>query len=111
MKPNNMNHLPCVDRAATTQTLGATCREFFNRLNSAKAAVLAEFRERLQHHEQLLRRALSEAEALAWQTPYPHLVFPALATEKAQAIADWSMHQRSVRRVSREHLRQLAHRR
>ena len=32
-----------------------------------------------------LRRAASEAAALAWVTPYPLLVFPALFEEKAEA--------------------------
>jgi hypothetical protein len=33
---------------------------------------------------------------LAWQTEYPHLVFPALATENVHAVAEWNRHQRSV---------------
>jgi hypothetical protein len=33
---------------------------------------------------------------LAWQTEFPHLVFPALAAEKVHAVADWNRHQRSV---------------
>jgi hypothetical protein len=47
----------------------------------------------------MLQLALNEAEALAWQSAYPHLVFPALAMEKVQEIADWNRHQRSVRRM------------
>jgi len=34
-------------------------------------------------------QALNEAEAAAWQTMFPHLVFPALATEKVQAAIAW----------------------
>ena len=40
---------------------------------------------------------LGEAEALAWQTGYPHLFFPALATEKVQAAAGWNARQQFIR--------------
>jgi hypothetical protein len=39
---------------------------------------------------------VNEAEALAWQTPYPHLLFPSLAAEKVQAVAAWQTRQQSV---------------
>ena len=45
----------------------------------------------------MLRLALTEAEALAWQTDFPHLFFPALAAEKAQAAVAWHQRQRAVR--------------
>jgi len=51
----------------------------------------------LAHPNKLLHLALNEAEALAWQTEYPHLVFPTLALEKAQAVANWLTRQRSMR--------------
>jgi hypothetical protein len=44
----------------------------------------------------MLRLVLNEAEALAWQTAYPHLVFPELAAEKAHAAAQWEQRQRSL---------------
>lgn len=37
----------------------------------------------------LLRRALTEAEALAWETGFPHLIFPTLALEKIESFAEW----------------------
>jgi hypothetical protein len=40
---------------------------------------------------------LNEAEALAWQTEFPHLVFPILAQEKVQSAANWEAHQQAVR--------------
>jgi hypothetical protein len=46
--------------------------------------------------EQLVRLALNEAEALARQTWYPHLVFPDLAAEKIQAVAAWENRQRRL---------------
>jgi hypothetical protein len=44
--------------------------------------------------------ALNEAEALAWQTPYPHLFFPMLAEEKAASVKQWSARQRLVKETS-----------
>lgn len=42
--------------------------------------------------ERLFRVALDEAEALAWETEYPQLIFPALAEEKIEAISSWYSH-------------------
>jgi hypothetical protein len=44
----------------------------------------------------LLRLALNEAEALAWQTDYPHLLFPMLAEEKIAQIQLWESRQQRV---------------
>jgi len=73
-----------------------SCRKILAQIRKAKDAIFAEARGTLDTHERMLQLALNEAEALAWQTEYPHLVFPALATEKVHAITDWNRHQRSV---------------
>ena len=78
----------------------ASCRKVLAQIEKARNNILAEFRENLEVNEQVLRLALNEAEALAWQTPYPQLVFADLAAEKAQAVVDWSAHQRSVRQTN-----------
>jgi len=49
-----------------------------------------------------LRRAANEAAALAWVTPYPLLVFPALFEEKAQTELARLEKQERVRQLSRE---------
>ena len=49
--------------------------------------MVREFGTAISGQGQLLDSALNEAEALAWQTPYPHLVFPALAEEKASSVS------------------------
>jgi hypothetical protein len=49
-----------------------------------------------------LRRAANEAAALAWVTPYPLLVFPALFEEKAQAALTQAERQGVIRQRSRE---------
>lgn len=50
----------------------------------------------------LVRRAANEAEALAWVTPYPALVFPVLFEEKIEAALLRTERQEQVRRRSRE---------
>src|SRR5438876_6824118 len=75
----------------------ATCRKLLAEIDKTKDAIIAEFRDALGGQEQMLHLALNEAEALAWQTEYPHLVFPTLAMEKAQGLAAWNARQRSIR--------------
>src|SRR5262245_53603254 len=65
-------------------------------LEKVKHEVRSQFLEPLQDHEHLLELALNEAEALAWQTEYPYLVFPTLAAEKVQAVAQWNARQESL---------------
>jgi hypothetical protein len=75
----------------------AICRKIRAQISAVKEAIFAEASRALTAPERLVRLALNEAEAAAWQTEYPHLVFPALATEKIRAVAAWNAHQRSVR--------------
>src|SRR5262245_39895455 len=86
----------------TVRTLAETCqacyRKLVTQLRKSKEAILAEFRQTLAADESMLRLAVNEAEALAWQTAYPQLVFPTLAMEKAQAVAAWDTRQRAIAR-------------
>jgi hypothetical protein len=63
----------------------------------AKNKIANEFQETLDSHAQIFQLALKEAEALAFQTDYPHLLFPALALEKIQAVSVWQARQQSLR--------------
>ena len=74
-----------------------SCRKIITQIEQTKNEILAEFREAIERHEHLLHLALNEAEALAWQTDFPQLVFPTLAREKAQAVVAWDSHQRTIR--------------
>ncbi len=74
------------------------CRRAVAQIRNVREAIFADSGRGLRSQERLLRLALNEAEALAWDTTVPHLVFPTLALEKVQAVADWTAHQRSVRR-------------
>jgi len=74
-----------------------SCQGILSRIQKARKAVCAQFRHLIADHGQALRLALNEAEALAWQTPAPHLFFPDLAEEKARSLAAWSERQRAIR--------------
>jgi hypothetical protein len=77
----------------------ASCQKLIAQLKKAKDGIEAEYRDTVAAHGQLLHLALNEAEAIAFETDYPHLVFPTLALEKAQAVANWNTHQHAIRRV------------
>lgn len=58
--------------------------------------------------EGFIQRAADEAAALAWDTHFPLLVFPALFEEKARAAVEQMRRQISVRRRSMELLPECA---
>lgn len=72
------------------------CRKVLKQIACARAAVFAEWADALKTQRHALRLALNEAEALSWETMYPHLVFPVLATEKVQAVAAWNRRQQRL---------------
>ncbi len=75
-----------------------SCQKILAHIQRARNAIFSEARGAAEAQERMLELALNEAEALAWQTGYPHLVFPALAMEKVREVAHWSRHQRAVQR-------------
>lgn len=75
-----------------------SCRKLLDRIEQVKQTVLDEFHDTLDAHNQMVRLAVNEAEALAWETDYPHLLFPALAQEKAEQVSSWENRQREVKR-------------
>jgi hypothetical protein len=77
-------------------------RKLWRQFAEIKKSMVREFGMALGGQRRLLESALNEAEAVAWQTPYPHLIFPVLAQEKARAVSRWAAHQRSVRHASRQ---------
>ena len=77
-----------------------SCRSLLGQVQDVKNSLLREFDSAQREHGQMLRLALNEAEALAWQTPYPHLLFPVLAYEKAESTRQWAQRQRDVRRAT-----------
>jgi hypothetical protein len=82
-----------------------SCQNKSAQRDTTRKTTIAEFKTRFEAPEQLLRLAMNEAEALAWQTGFPHLVFPVLAAEKARAVANWDIHQRAIRQSNSSLLR------
>jgi hypothetical protein len=78
----------CVDR----------CQRLVAHIARVKENLVTEFRENFEVQDKLLRLAVNEAEALAWETDYPHLVFPTLAREKVKVAANWNERQDVIRR-------------
>lgn len=76
-----------------------SCQKILAHIQKARDAIFSESRGAVAAQERMLQLALNEAEALAWQTTYPHLVFPGLAMEKAREVVDWSRRQRSIRQA------------
>lgn len=62
-----------------------SCRNVLAKIDLLKQRLFGEFSAKTPGGERLLKGALNEAEALAWQTSFPHLFFPELALEKALA--------------------------
>jgi hypothetical protein len=96
MKSNNTNNSQnVIDVKPATGPL-ALCRKVTVQIHKARNAILSEFWNELEEHQHLLRLALNEAEAIAWQTEFPHLFFPELAAEKVQAVVTWREKQHFV---------------
>jgi hypothetical protein len=74
------------------------CRAIRERIQNVKDQIFRQHRELLKGQERLLRLALNEAEAIAWQTDYPFLVFPELAAEKAATTVTWQRRQKVIQR-------------
>ena len=73
-----------------------------NRLERLKNALLFERLGDEPRYNNYVRRAANEAAALAWVTPYPLLVFPALFEEKADLALAQAVRQEDVLERSRE---------
>ena len=101
MKPNyeNVKREGDGTGAASKRTGRASCRKALAQMQAVKDAIYAESFRTVQPQERLLRLALNEAEALAWQTRYPQLVFPALAVEKVQGVIAWNRRQQAQLRA------------
>jgi hypothetical protein len=72
------------------------CRKLFTEIQEARVRLLRQFQLAFAGQEKLLRLALNEAEALAFLTDYPHLVFPTLAMEKVQYATTWKNRQQQI---------------
>jgi hypothetical protein len=73
-----------------------SCKKLLGEIERTKNKIAAEFRDVVAANQKSFQLALNEAEALAWQTEFPQLVFPDLAVEKIQAVAAWQARQQFV---------------
>jgi len=69
-------------------------------LTELKNRIQREFAVAVPGSERVLAAALREAEALAWRTGFPQLIFPVLAEEKARGVRKWHFRQQLLRRHS-----------
>ncbi len=100
-------------RSVSLRRLQSVCSNCYqrvlNRLAVVRAKVEREFGRKMAGYEQMLKAVINEAEAMAWQTPYPHLFFPELAEEKAAAAQRWVAHQSAVLRSGRAERPETVH--
>jgi hypothetical protein len=73
-----------------------SCAALLTQVRELKARTKAAFAAPTAGYESMVDLAINEAEAIAWQTAYPHLVFPTLAEEKVSAVARWAVRQRAI---------------
>ena len=74
----------------------AQCAEKLANLKEGIAAELAnEFASELG--PELVRQVVNEADSLATTTPFPALLFPALAEEKVRNASAWAARQETIR--------------
>lgn len=93
---NENNNRKNIGTALKQACLGS-CQKVLAQVARIRDAIFTETRAALGSRQHMVRLALNEAEAEAWQTEYPHLVFPVLAAEKVQAVAAWNRRQQSLR--------------
>ena len=79
-------------------------RKVLAQIENVREEVVAEFRDRLDEHKHVLDLAMNEAEALAWESGFPQLLFPTLATEKATAVTGWHQRQQYLRQSATSRL-------
>ena len=98
MNPTQSNQKNLTDNKTLKETCLAVGEKIGRQIRQAKENVLAEFKDAFKTREPLLQRAVAEADALARQTDYPHLLFPLLAAEKIQSAANWQTRQQFLLR-------------
>src|SRR5258707_13263649 len=96
MNTNDKNKTNGAPKTSIAHACGQTCRRLVEGIELARAAILSEFRDRLEEQQHVLELSVNEAEALAWQTRFPQLVFPTLAKEKAQTAERCPPQQRKM---------------
>jgi len=76
-----------------------SCQAVLSGFKRFRDSIVQEFGSGLDRH--LLRVTLNEAEAVAQQTGFAHLLFPTLAMEKVQGLREWQRRQEALRVAGR----------
>jgi len=84
-------------RHPVTEACAKSYQKVMTSVKSARDSIMTQFRDLAAEYQHALHLELNEAEALAWQTEYPQLVFQDLAEEKVRGFAKWVARQRAVR--------------
>ncbi len=93
---NNKNVYLDLKRNGLSAVCLSSCRNLLAKIDILKQRLFRQFSAEVNGSDRVLRGALNEAEALAWQTPFPHLFFPELAQEKAVAATQWARRQEQL---------------
>jgi len=74
------------------------CRDAAARFNQLTEQLIQKLVAEVQDllPENMVRQAVTEAEALAWSTPFPLLFLPVLAEEKVLTARRWASHQTEI---------------
>ena len=94
-----MQNRRSLNKKRNTASFNTRCRQLLSQIRTIKEEIQRTSAPGIYGYESVLNLALNEAEALAWQTPYPQLFFPVLAEEKAAEIRRWAFRQRGIRRT------------
>ena len=76
-----MNGLLMTTSSIEPDALDPFCNRLVIALDDLKARLQAHYENRFPGEEHLVRKAIEEAEALAWRTQFPHLFLPDLVEE------------------------------
>ena len=88
---------------AVANICAESCRKIAAQIEEVKQRFVVDLRQTLDVPDRIFQLVLNEAVALAWQTGYPQLFFPGLATEKIQSAVEWSARQRQLRQKTSGH--------
>jgi hypothetical protein len=96
-----MTYPPSAPAPASPSYLAHACPSCYeaitSRIQQVRTSLLRRFQPQVTGDHRLVQLTLNEAEALAWQTGVPDLVFPTLAEEKLRRLRLWSARQRAIR--------------
>jgi hypothetical protein len=66
-------------KSANVEVPAGFCRKLADSLLALKERLIVRYEEALPERRHLVGDLIAEAEALAWETPFPHLFLPDLA--------------------------------